>query len=230
VVAVPGRARPLRAPLAHVQRLGAPLRCRRAEEALLEAALRGDGWRREFRELVHKALAKAHGGAPGAATAACLSMVALFPASQQPPPPPLPVGMAVGGRHPRDCYGDGPDDVVRVRPRDGFVVAAPAPLLRGRGAADPSHAAADHAAITCTSGGGGGGGGGDGGFVLLAADYCQIELRVMAHFSQDPGMLAAFQDPARDVFKSLAAHWKRRAYEDVTPELRAQVKQVHYMQ
>ena len=32
------------------------------------------------------------------------------------------------------------------------------------------------------------------GHVLIAADYSQIELRIMAHLSRDPGLLAAFRD------------------------------------
>ncbi|WP_420551111.1 DNA polymerase I [Litorivicinus lipolyticus] len=42
------------------------------------------------------------------------------------------------------------------------------------------------------------------GHVLMAADYSQVELRVMAHFSQDPGMIAAFQAD-QDIHSATAA-------------------------
>lgn len=38
------------------------------------------------------------------------------------------------------------------------------------------------------------------GFVLVGADYCQIELRIMAHLSKDPALLKMFEgnaDPFR---------------------------------
>lgn len=44
--------------------------------------------------------------------------------------------------------------------------------------------------------------------VILTADYCQIELRMMAHFSEDPDLVATLCDPTQDVFRSLAAKWK----------------------
>ncbi len=42
------------------------------------------------------------------------------------------------------------------------------------------------------------------GFVLLAADYSQIELRIMAHLSADEGLLRAFADD-RDIHQATAA-------------------------
>ena len=42
------------------------------------------------------------------------------------------------------------------------------------------------------------------GFTVLAADYSQIELRIMAHLSQDAGLLQAFKD-GLDVHKATAA-------------------------
>ncbi|MEO6064958.1 MAG: DNA polymerase I, partial [Lysobacterales bacterium] len=42
------------------------------------------------------------------------------------------------------------------------------------------------------------------GFVLIAADYSQIELRIMAHLSGDSGLLAAFRDGI-DVHRATAA-------------------------
>ena len=41
-------------------------------------------------------------------------------------------------------------------------------------------------------------------FTLLAADYSQIELRLMAHLSQDEGMMVAFQSK-EDIHAATAA-------------------------
>jgi len=42
------------------------------------------------------------------------------------------------------------------------------------------------------------------GHVILAADYSQVELRIMAHLSQDPGLLAAFS-AGKDIHSNTAA-------------------------
>ncbi len=42
------------------------------------------------------------------------------------------------------------------------------------------------------------------GMVLMAADYSQIELRIMAHLSRDPGLLGAFRD-GLDIHRATAA-------------------------
>jgi hypothetical protein len=51
------------------------------------------------------------------------------------------------------------------------------------------------------------------GCVLLSADYCQIELRLMAHFSGDAQLLAALA--AGDPFKQLAAQWLKKDQDQV---------------
>jgi len=67
------------------------------------------------------------------------------------------------------------------------------------------------------------------GFVLLAADYCQIELRILSHFSSDPQLLAAFHRVGYDVFKAIAASWLGSRVDcEVTDEQRNQVKQICY--
>lgn len=45
------------------------------------------------------------------------------------------------------------------------------------------------------------------GYVLLALDYKQIELRMMAHLSGDAGLVAMLCDSSKDPFRCLAAGW-----------------------
>jgi DNA polymerase I-like protein with 3'-5' exonuclease and polymerase domains len=68
---------------------------------------------------------------------------------------------------------------------------------------------------------------GSAGYVLLAADYSQIELRFMAHFSRDPALCAAFESDT-DVFKAIAAVWKGISVDNVAPHDRAAAKQLCY--
>lgn len=65
-----------------------------------------------------------------------------------------------------------------------------------------------------------------GGFIL-AADYCQLELRILAHFSRDCRLIEAFNKGA-DVFKSIAAEWKMIDSEAVGDSTRQQAKQICY--
>ena len=65
------------------------------------------------------------------------------------------------------------------------------------------------------------------GHVLVAADYSQIELRIMAHLSQDPGLLAAFAS-AQDIHRATAAEVFGVAPEHVTPELRRSAKAINF--
>ncbi|WP_151790415.1 DNA polymerase I [Acinetobacter junii] len=65
------------------------------------------------------------------------------------------------------------------------------------------------------------------GRVLLAADYSQIELRLMAHFSQDDALVHAFQQ-GQDVHRRTAAEVLGIAIEDVTNDQRRQAKAVNF--
>lgn len=68
---------------------------------------------------------------------------------------------------------------------------------------------------------------GDSDYLLLAADYSQIELRVMAHFSQDPAYMEAFLK-GEDIHKFTAAAVHGVPVEEVTREMRDQAKAVNF--
>ncbi|MDQ6954337.1 MAG: DNA polymerase I [Mariprofundaceae bacterium] len=65
------------------------------------------------------------------------------------------------------------------------------------------------------------------GNVLIAADYSQIELRLMAHFSQDANLMQAFAE-GRDIHAATAAAINQLAIEDVDGEMRRQAKAVNF--
>ncbi|HHQ14840.1 MAG TPA: DNA polymerase I, partial [Chromatiales bacterium] len=65
------------------------------------------------------------------------------------------------------------------------------------------------------------------GYRLLAADYSQIELRIMAELSGDSGLLKAFAED-RDIHQATAAEVFGIAPEDVTPEQRRSAKAINF--
>ena len=65
------------------------------------------------------------------------------------------------------------------------------------------------------------------GNVLLAADYSQIELRIMAHLSGDTALLAAFT-AGRDIHRATAAEVFGVALSDVSPEQRRSAKAINF--
>ncbi|XP_064142893.1 DNA polymerase theta isoform X4 [Loxodonta africana] len=65
------------------------------------------------------------------------------------------------------------------------------------------------------------------GGVILAADYCQLELRILAHLSQDHRLIHVLNTGV-DVFRSVAAEWKMTEPESVGEDLRQQAKQICY--
>ena len=65
------------------------------------------------------------------------------------------------------------------------------------------------------------------GWTLAVADYNQIELRILAHLSQDSGLLSAFASH-EDVHRSIAASVFGVPREEVTHEQREQAKAVSY--
>ncbi|XP_034020021.1 DNA polymerase nu [Thalassophryne amazonica] len=66
------------------------------------------------------------------------------------------------------------------------------------------------------------------GWTFLAADFCQVELRLLAHLSSDPELLRIFTNPEADIFSMLASQWKRMSQDDVTLEDREHAKRVVY--
>jgi DNA polymerase-1 len=65
------------------------------------------------------------------------------------------------------------------------------------------------------------------GKVLLSADYSQVELRILAHFSEDESLLEAFE-AGEDVLRRTAAAVLGIAPEAVTPEQRARAKAINF--
>jgi DNA polymerase-1 len=65
------------------------------------------------------------------------------------------------------------------------------------------------------------------GFSLVAADYSQIELRIMAHLSGDAGLLRAFEED-RDVHQATAAEVFSVALSEVTPDHRRSAKAINF--
>lgn len=63
--------------------------------------------------------------------------------------------------------------------------------------------------------------------VLLAADYSQIELRIMAHLSADPNLLKAFAN-GWDIHSATASEIFDTPIEDITSEQRRRAKAVNF--
>lgn len=67
----------------------------------------------------------------------------------------------------------------------------------------------------------------DDGCLFLSADYSQIELRLMAHFSQDPHLLAAFRD-GQDIHAATAAKIFGVPINEVTKDQRRRAKTANF--
>ncbi|MDL2260414.1 DNA polymerase I [Deltaproteobacteria bacterium OttesenSCG-928-K17] len=65
------------------------------------------------------------------------------------------------------------------------------------------------------------------GFAVMAADYSQIELRVLAHFSQDESLLKAFAND-EDIHTQTAAEIFGVPPSEVTPTLRREAKTINF--
>ncbi len=65
------------------------------------------------------------------------------------------------------------------------------------------------------------------GYKIVAADYSQIELRIMAHLSADPGLLEAFAQGA-DIHRATASEVFTTPLESVTTEQRRSAKAINF--
>ncbi|XP_073985766.1 DNA polymerase theta isoform X3 [Rhodnius prolixus] len=65
------------------------------------------------------------------------------------------------------------------------------------------------------------------GNVLLSADFCQLELRILAHYSGD-SLLTEMIKSDLDVFISIASGWFNVHHSQVNQEMRHQTKQICY--
>lgn len=65
------------------------------------------------------------------------------------------------------------------------------------------------------------------GYKIVSADYSQIELRIMAHLTSDPGLVAAFHH-GLDVHKATAAEVFNVPIEEVTSEQRRRAKAINF--
>lgn len=63
--------------------------------------------------------------------------------------------------------------------------------------------------------------------VLLSADYSQIELRLMAHFANDPVLIQAFQQ-GHDIHRATASEVLGKPFAEVTAEERRQAKAINF--
>ncbi|MBN6711784.1 DNA polymerase I [Haemophilus haemoglobinophilus] len=65
------------------------------------------------------------------------------------------------------------------------------------------------------------------GYKIIAADYSQIELRIMAHLSQDKGLITAFSE-GKDIHRSTAAEIFGIPLNEVTNEQRRSAKAINF--
>jgi len=65
------------------------------------------------------------------------------------------------------------------------------------------------------------------GFRIVAADYSQIELRIMAHLSADPGLLKAFRE-GQDVHRATAAEVFEVDLDEVSGDQRRKAKAINF--
>ncbi len=65
------------------------------------------------------------------------------------------------------------------------------------------------------------------GFRIVAADYSQIELRIMAHLSDDPSLLTAFKE-GQDVHRATAAEVFEVSLDEVSGDQRRKAKAINF--
>ncbi|KAI8130699.1 DNA polymerase theta [Lucilia cuprina] len=62
---------------------------------------------------------------------------------------------------------------------------------------------------------------------LISSDFCQLEMRILAHLSQDSALLHVMKSE-KDVFVAIAARWNKISENSVTEQLRNGTKQICY--
>lgn len=62
---------------------------------------------------------------------------------------------------------------------------------------------------------------------LISADFCQLELRILAHLSEDKSLINIFKSEG-DVFTAIAAKWNKIPVSAVTENVRNTAKQICY--
>ena len=67
----------------------------------------------------------------------------------------------------------------------------------------------------------------DGYHMFMSADYSQIELRILAHLSEDPALIQAFQN-GEDIHRFTAAEVLGKALDEVTPLERSHAKAINF--
>jgi len=65
------------------------------------------------------------------------------------------------------------------------------------------------------------------GCVLVSADYSQLEIRLMAHFSRDPSLQQILCNGG-DVFRQIASKWLHKQEHEVTGDDRQTTKRLCY--
>ncbi|TVU51610.1 hypothetical protein EJB05_03050 [Eragrostis curvula] len=65
-------------------------------------------------------------------------------------------------------------------------------------------------------------------WLLVTADYSQIELRLMAHFSKDPTLIELLSKPDGDVFTMIASRWACKEEALISPKERESTKRLIY--
>lgn len=65
------------------------------------------------------------------------------------------------------------------------------------------------------------------GHILISADYSQVELRVLAHYSEDPSLIDAFSKD-EDIHTRTASEVSRVSVDEVNAEMRAKAKAVNF--
>uniref|UniRef100_A0A1I8PUM1 DNA-directed DNA polymerase n=1 Tax=Stomoxys calcitrans TaxID=35570 RepID=A0A1I8PUM1_STOCA len=62
---------------------------------------------------------------------------------------------------------------------------------------------------------------------LISSDFCQLEMRILAHLSQDAALLKVMKSE-KDVFVAIAANWNKIPEHSVTEQIRNGTKQICY--